>query len=267
MKAHPPPVRNRKGELLRHDRVGETRPGKARRLGQGAELDGAFLCPLYCIDAPGQLRFGYKRFISRIKQDDRVIFKRVIHPFLQLFLIVACACRIVRRAQVNDIRLHTVVRHRQEIIFFSSVHVNDFLSIHRIRIHIDRVDRIRDQDHIVLRKKFRDIPRIALRAVGNKHVIRIHFHAVSSIIICNRFTHERIPLLRAVSLKCLCCGLLVNSSVEPFDGALCKRAGHIPDPQADDIARLVRMALLISAHPSRDLREEITVLYIEIIFI
>ena len=133
----------------------------------------------------------------------RSVFKRVIHPFLQLFLIVACACRIVRRAQVNDIRLHTVVRHRKEIIFFSSVHVNDFLSIHCIRIHIDRVDRIRDQDHIVLRKKFRNIPRIALRAVGNKHVIRIHFHTVSSIIICNRFTHERIPLLRAVSLKCL----------------------------------------------------------------
>ena len=71
-------------ELLRDDRIAEARPRKARRLGEGADLNGAGLCALDLKDAVRDLLILDERFVGGIKEDDRIGFVRVIHPCFQM---------------------------------------------------------------------------------------------------------------------------------------------------------------------------------------
>ena len=71
-------------ELLRDDRIAKARPRKARRLGEGADLNGAGLCALDLKDAVRDLLILDERLVGGIKEDDRIGFVRVIHPCFQM---------------------------------------------------------------------------------------------------------------------------------------------------------------------------------------
>ena len=66
---------------------------------------------------------------------------------------------------------------------------------------------------------------------------------------------------KSTFLRCL------NLLETPTSGSIAFEGQEITDPKADDAARLIRMAFLISADSPCDLCKEITVLYIKIILI
>ena len=57
------------------------------------------------------------------------------------------------------------IRHREEIIVSIPGQISHFIAAHDVGIHIDRIDRIRDQNHIAGSEEVRDVSGIALGAV------------------------------------------------------------------------------------------------------
>ena len=49
--------------------------------------------------------------------------------------------------------------------------------------------------------------------------------------------------------------------------ALRERAGHVSNPEADNVSRFVGMIFFIYLYSARNLREKIAVLYVQIILI
>jgi len=62
--------RDRSSFLGTTERAGS---GKPSILGEGAELDRTLPCPVNLVDGVGNLRIGDEGFVSRIKENDRVM--------------------------------------------------------------------------------------------------------------------------------------------------------------------------------------------------
>ena len=100
------------------------------------------------------------RLISSIKQDHRTDAIRIVHPALQLFLCDRRTGRIVREAQVNQIRC-LLRKIRSKPIVRGTWHVDNITPAlrqriiasgtpcHYIGIHIHRIDRIANCNLII----------------------------------------------------------------------------------------------------------------------
>ena len=138
-----------------------------------------------------------------------------------------------------------VVRHRKEIVVCITADIRYFISAHGIGIHVYRVDRIRNQDHIVVTEKLGDVSCITFGPVRNKDRICIHFHAVSFIISCDGISCFCISLFRTVAFESSRLSHLVYALMKRFDGTFAQRTGNITDSQSDH--RFVRMFFAVSS--------------------
>ena len=97
-----------------------------------ATLYGAVLRPLDLINAARQRGILDKCLIHRINQQHCLPFQRIVHPRFQLYPCVHRAGRVVRRAQVDEIRLQPLVRQRRKPIALPGVCLYDAPARHNV---------------------------------------------------------------------------------------------------------------------------------------
>ena len=159
------------------------------------------------------------------------------------------------------------VRHGKEAILCISSHISNFISSHDIGVYIDRINRIRNQYHIVVSEQISNISGITLGSVRYKDISGIHINTVSLIVSGNGISGLLISLLRAVSFESLCRSHGLHSLMQCIDDHFSKRKCHIADSQADDLRTLLRILLFVCSRAVCNLRKEIACLQIQIIFI
>ena len=144
--ARPKPVQRLSAadERLGHDGIAAAYAREARRLGIGAKLDGALLGALHLVDAARVLAVAHKVLVRRVIEDDRVHLFCIRHPLFQLRDGIRGARRIVGRADIDDIRLDTLIGHGQKAILLGGVRKDDLAPRHDIGVQIDGIDGIGD---------------------------------------------------------------------------------------------------------------------------
>ena len=157
------------------------------------------------------------------------------------------------------------IRHGKECVVGISGHVGDVFAGHDIGVHIDRIHGIRHQNGIVRIKHFRDIAGVALGAVGDKDLGRIHIHTVALVVGTDGIAQKRITLLRAIAHKGFGAAHGIHAFMERGDHVGSQRSRNIADAQADDL--LFRMRCRIFIDTAGDFRKQVAVFDIQIIFV
>lgn len=147
------------------------------------------------------------------------------------------------------------IRHRKEIVFRISGDIGDVLSAHKVGIHINRVNRVRNQNHIVVGKQLRDVSGIALCTVGDENIGWFNLRTVSCIVFRNCLAQKFISLFRTISLEGLGACHCINTLVKSLDGKASEWKGNISDSETDDVC--IRMCLRVSGNTMCNFGEKI----------
>ena len=209
VQGHPFPLK-----CHRHHGIPTTGPGKARRFGKGTEFNRALFGPVDFINGSGKIVFLDKSLISGVKQNHRPAIRGIVDPLFQLLFGVDSTCGIIGGTQINEVCLHLFVGHRQKTVFLVGVQIYDLPARHEIGVHIDRIDRIWDQDGIVHIKKIQDIAQVAFSPIADENFVWIQMHAPDRIMAADGSFQKRIPLFRAVSMKGIFMAHLFHCFVE-----------------------------------------------------
>ena len=225
-------------QFLRDDGVAATGAGESGGLGHGTEFNGAGAGTFHLEDAANGVVHN-EVLISGIINDDGVLCVGVVHPLLQLLLAVGSTGGVVGRAEVNEVRMDTLVGHGAEAVLLGGGSIDDLPAGHNVGVHIDGVHGVRDEHDVVLRENVLKVGTVALGAVSDEDLIGSDFDAEALIVVGNGFPHEGIALVVRVTLEGLCVGEVRGPFLEGLYSSLAKGQGHIANAHADD--RLVRV--------------------------
>ncbi len=227
---------------------------EAGRLGHGAELDGAGAGAFHLEDAAGGI-VDDEVLVSGVVDDDGVVLVRVVDPLLQLLFAVGGAGRVVRRAEVDEVGVHALVGHGAEAVLLVGGSIDDLAAGHDVRVDIDGIHRVGDEDDVVLREDVLQVRAVGLGTVGDEDLVRADVHAEALIIIGNGLPDEVVAFVVRIALEALFVGQVFGAFLEGVRGGLAERERHIADAHADDGLVGVRGDVLIRF--SGDVREEI----------
>ena len=187
-----------------------------------------------------------------------MLFVRIVHPFLQLILCDRCTGRIVREAQIDDIRC-LLRKLRSESVFFLTWHVDHIApksgcciicsgsSCHNIGIYIDWIYRIADSDLIVKGKDLLNISGITFCAIADKYFVNCDIDTACIVIVLHDCTTQKfIAKIRCIALKCLLHAHLGYCLMQAVNDCRCEWLGYITDTKTDDL--LVRICFLICTY-------------------
>ena len=241
-------------EIVRHHRRAEAKPRKARLLRERAEFNRTSSRPLALVNRVRDIGFGNISLIGRVKENHAAVLVGVIHPALQRFLPHDSTGRVVRRAEVNEVRCLARREGRCEIIFRGAGQVGDARidalrrvvvtapARHHIRVEVHGIDRVADRDCGIEAENFLDIAGIALCAVRNKNLIRTNLRTARLIV---KFDHlipeEGIAVFRPVAAEGLRFSHLVDRLVQCLNDRRAKRLRHVADAHPDDALALMRV--------------------------
>ena len=117
-------------------------------------------------------------------------------------------------------------------------------------------------------ENIQDIARVALRAVGNINLIRVHLDTAGLVRhLGDGLAQPSVTLLRAVAVESLALRLIVDSLVHCVDGCPGQGLGDIADAAANDVGSLIRMSRGKSRDAATDFREEVTGLKLQKVII
>ena len=241
-------------QCMRNNGVTATGTGKARSLGQRAQLDSAFFSIFDNENAARNCRIGYICFISSIVQNNSIIFQCISNPLFQLLFGISRTGRVVRRTQINYVSLYIFVRHRQEIIFRLAFHINNVTAAHNVSIQIYRVYRIRNQDSVCIAENIGDISAITLCTVADENFIAFQCNAEGSIIFYQCCMQEIIALLRTIAAEGRLYAHFYYSLCHCINNTFCQRQGNVANAQADNL--FVWMCLSICAYLVRNISKK-----------
>ena len=222
------------GQLQRYYGISAAGTGESSGLGEGAQFNGTILSSWDSKNAPRYIRVRDERFIGCIVQDDGVILPGIVHPFLQLFFAVGSPRGVVGRTQIDDVRFDGRVWHGQEPIFWGTVHIQDLTAPHHIGIHIDRIHRIRDQDHIAVIEQIRNVAAVALSPVTDEDFLDIQFNAMPGVIFLDGFLKESIALFRTIPSEGFFMSHFFHSLCHGSDDGGGQRERYISNAHLDD---------------------------------
>ena len=151
--------------------------------------------------------------------------------------------------------MHRRIRQGAESVFRSSVCVDDLSAAHDIGVHINRVNRICHQNNVVLGEDIPHIACIALGAIVDHDLIRIHRHAEPLVIAGNCLSQESIALIIRIALEGLLAAQLIAAFFHSLNHNRSQRQGHIPDAKPDQM--IVRMLCYIPIDPFCNFRKQI----------
>ncbi len=226
---------------VRNDRVAAARARESRRLGEGIALDGALLRAVNLVDRQRNIRRGHERAVCRIVDNQRAVLAGVVHPLRQLLAVQHRAGRIVGVAEINHI--HRLVRQRgHEAVFGVAGQVDQPIPLavsilasaarHGVGIDIHRVHRVSDGNHRVGAEQLLNVAHVALRAVGNEHLVVVQLHAAAGIImLADGVDEEVIAVIRAIAAERLLHAHFADRLVHRVDDGGCQRAGESPMPR------------------------------------
>ena len=252
-------------QCLGHNGVATASAGEATGFGHGAQLDGAFFSILDYENAARNSRVSYECFISSIIEDYCIIFQSISNPFFQLLLSICSTGGVIRRAQINNICLHIIIRHGQKVVFGATSHENNLATAHNIGVQIYGINRVRNQNGIGIAKDIGDIAAVTLSAVADEDFIAVQGYAKVGIILNQCFVQEVIALLRAIAAEGFLHAHFGNCLGHRFYYAGCQWTGYVANAQANYL--FIRMSSCISTYLVSNICEEIGFLQITIIFV
>ncbi len=136
---------------------------------------------------------------------------------------------------------------------------------HHVRVDVHRIHRVDDGHHVVLAEDFKNVARIALRAVRHEHFVKVDRHpARREVVVDDRLPEEIVALLGAVAAECRANTQLVGRLVDGGDHGGRERLGDIADPHADNLGGRVLAGELADA--ARDLRKQISRFEFAVVF-
>ncbi len=203
---------------------------------------------------------------------------RVGDPAFQLRAGRDRAGRVVWETEVDHVGVF-VRRLGHEVVFRAAGEVDDaFVAAalvrqtgvagHHVGIDVDRIDRIRDRDPVLVAEDIEDETAIALRAVGDENLVVRDLHPAVAIIDLRDFLAQEIAaLLVAVAAEGFAHGKLVHRRLDRRHRGRRQRLGDVADAAADYALRRFRIPVAELAHPPRDLGEKVTGLELEVVFV
>ena len=271
-------VGRRGHERLRHDGERAADAGEPAVLREAAELDGTFARAGNFVDGMRGRRVGDVGFVGGVEEDDRLVLQRVIHPGLKLCARRGRSSRVVRRAEVNDVRLHarrlgneTVCRRAREVnhAFIRAGFVGGTgVAGHDVRIDVNGIDRVADGEFVLVSEDVEDVAAITLRSVADEDLVVGHLDAlVAEIVLCDGGAEEVVALLRTVAAERRAIGHLIDGGVHGRDDRARQRFRHVADAAADEALGGFGIRVTESFHAAADLREEVASFELQVIVI
>ena len=149
-----------------------------------------------------------------------------------------------------------LVRHGQEAILCGGGQIQDFAACHHVIIHVNRVDRVGNENRVILTEQIQQVAQIALGTVGNENFRHIQLDAVACVILADGLAQELITLLAGnVAVEGALVALLLHRLMHSLGHRGCQRQGDIADAQTDDVG--FGMGLLVVGHLVGDGAEQI----------
>ena len=87
------------------------------------------------------------------------------------------------------------------MIFRGSVHIKNLAAPHRVRIRINRINGIRNENNICIFKKIRDIAAVTFGPITDKNILCIQFHTMTGVILLDGLMQELIALFWTIAAK------------------------------------------------------------------
>ena len=245
-------------KVLRDHGITETRSGKAGILGEAAKLNGTGSRAFTLIDGVRNAFFTDICLISSIVDDHCMILICIIHPLLQLCLGDRGTGRIIREAEIDQIRYF-----RRKLgcipVCCRTGHVDHIApetcclvigsrtSCHNICIYINGINRIAYCDPCILCKDLLDICGIALGAVGHKDLICSDVRTQGTEhLLSDGGPKEIISQIRGIPTEGSTIRHLIRCLVDRFDHCRAEGLCHIPDTEPDDL--LIRIGFREGSH-------------------
>ena len=132
--------------------------------------------------------------------------------------------------------MNGIVRHRQKAVCLVGGHIKNLPAGHHVVIHIDGIDRVRDQNGVVHIKQVKQVAQIALGAVRDENFAHVQFNAALRIILADGLTQELISLLTGdIAVESFLVALLLHGGVHRVHHRARERQRHIPDAKANHV--------------------------------
>ena len=208
-----------------------------------------------------------ERLVGGIEEDERLVRVRPVHPCLELLLCGGGAGGVVRVAEIDHVhRLGKVGGRGNEPVGGGAGEVDEpgIASVrrgagaagHHVGVDIDGIDGVGDGDLHVGAEQLLYVAAVALRAVGDEHLVGGNVDAaVLEVVLCDGFAQEGVALLRTVAAERLAGGLVVDGPVEGGDDGRGERLGDVADAEADDLRAGV--GVLVGLDAVGDLGEKV----------
>ena len=184
--------------------------------------------------------------IGAVEQNQCSVFVCVVDELLQSFAAKDCTRGVVRAAKVNQlhrflgqIRLEIVIGGRSQVGYLRKMSVtlqHASTASHHVGVQIDRVNRVRNRNLYIFRKKLLDICHIALGTVAHEDIVRVHFDAAGGVFATNnRLANKIVALLGAVTAESSLFGHFVHGLVHGLDDFRDQGRGHVANTQSNDV--------------------------------
>ena len=154
---------------------------------------------------------------------------------MQPFLIVCRARGIVRRADIDDVRLDALFGQGQKAVFGQRFRVHYLIPRDEVRVHIGGIDGIGDKRRYAAREYVQKVAKVAFGAVGDEDLVFIERRTLSRIIPRDRLAQEIIALLWSVAAETALCPHLIRRAFERAHDRLRQRQRHVADAERDDL--------------------------------
>lgn len=149
---------------------------------------------------------------------------------------------VVGRTEVDHIGME-VGGYGAEAVRFVQRDKADRAARHDVGIEIDGIYRVGDENHIVPVENIANIPHVALRAVGNKYLVRPDLHAARRIVAgSDGLAQERVARVGPVAVEAL--GAAISSTALCIASTTAGASGRVTSPMPRLIKSLSGFASL-----------------------
>ena len=185
-------------KVFRDNGESKTDTGKSCILGKASQLDRTGTCTFTLVNAVRHIFLCDVCLVSGVVDDHCTVLVCVVYPLLKFVLCDRCTTRVVREAEIDQVRC-LYRKFRQESIGFQTRHVDHSIKIfvflvvfagtscHYVCVYINRINRVADCYFIVCAKDLLNVSGVTLRSVGYKDLIRTDLASACLVIIfCDR---------------------------------------------------------------------------------
>ena len=175
-------------------------------------------------------------FIRGVVDDNSVICKRVVYPFLELCRSISGTGGVVRGAEVDDIGVNVLVGHCRKSVALVGICEKHLSAAHNVCVNIYRVCGIGDKYGVVRGEDIADIAAVRLRTVAYEHFFCRNFRAVLLVVSRDSFTQEIVAETAVlVTAECLLYAHFLRSLLHRVNDCGNQRERNVADTHSYDL--------------------------------